>query len=115
MSVQGKIAEGGQIAEQTAPGVSELTELAARVAVLPTYDGNDLGCKLYRVDLPTDTAAKAVPVLLIRAEHRSALVRACRSHDALVKALEDIAAFSQSRFAVDRAQGALASAREVQS
>lgn len=108
-----------------APVVSGLAALAARIACLPTYDGNDLGCSLRRVDLPVGTGIKNTPVILIGAEHRDAIVRAVNSHDVLVRALERIASSLDLESYPDNgslesmlgnvARAALASAREAQS
>lgn len=128
-----KIAEGGQIAEQSAPVVSGALHTptpwrAARNDHYWEIHGGDHGqigdvcaSKFIYVDgdkLPSYEAE------LIAEANAAFIVRAVNSHDALVKALEEIRAlidvpgqplWSDCRAAVDILNAALASAREVQS
>lgn len=101
MSKQTRISEGGQIAEQTAPGVS-----VASHTPTPWNLGYTGRCILREIPGMCDgedgyaVAITSAHSLLAPSEARANaafIVRACNSHDALVKALEEIAALDAPR------------------
>lgn len=120
-----KIAEGGQSAEQTAPGVSDaihqisLGYIGRWDAERGDYESTDEALIFLNNDNEQTCHVVAPDAKAIAAF----IVRAVKSHDALVKALEDARAlidvpgqplWSDCRAAVDILNAALASAREVQ-
>ena len=118
MSVQPKISESEQIAEQTAPGVSGPAHTptpwsiaASGRLVIREVPGLAEDCDHYSVAVLSSHSLVGLEEACANAAF---IVSAVNFHGALVKALEDIAAYSHSQFAVDRARGVLASLREAQ-
>ena len=126
MSVQGKIAEGGQIAEQTAPSVS-----GASHTPTPWNLGYTGRCILREIPGMCDgedgyaVAITSAHSLLTPSEAKANaafIVRAVNSHDALVRALEEMIEVYwgdgdgelPEPHCIQNARAALASAREVQ-
>jgi len=131
MSVQPNISESGQIAEQTAPGLSGASHTptpwslakSGRLIIREVPDIAD-GYDHYNVAVLSHHSLVRLEESLANAAF---IVRAVNSHDALVKALEfamevtdeDMATgrFSMTergKLAYEKARAALASAREVQ-
>lgn len=126
MSVQGKIAESGQIAEQMAPGLSDASHTPT-----PWNLGYTGRCILREIPGMCDgedgyaVAITSAHSLLTPAEAKANaafIVRAVNSHDALVKALEEMIevywGHGDGEFpepnCIQAALAALASSREVQ-
>lgn len=127
MSIQTKIAEGGQIAEQTAPGVSDaihqisLGYIGRWDAERGDYESTDEALIFLNNDNEQTCHVVAPDAKAIAAF----IVRAVKSHDALVKALESaeiaVAELCQDQNPANECwnilsgvRTALASAREVQ-
>lgn len=123
MSVQPSISESGQIAEQTAPGVSGPSHTATPWSIAASgrliireVPGLADGYDHYSVAVLSSHSLVGLEEACANAAF---IVRAVNSHDALVKALEDIAALSITHghtlaAAEAIAVATLASVREVQ-
>lgn len=111
--MQSRTAESQQIAEQSAPVVSGLAAIRHYIAMRSAMPLANLGDSVHRIHGGTEYDAEL---------RFSDLVRAVNSHEALVKALENMIAIYwgdgdgelPEPVCIQEARAALASAREVQ-